>query len=554
MAQRIAQQNVVRRTRSFSVAALIGAVALVIAGCSTSTTQSENGAGGSDTLTVGTTDKVTVLDPAGAYNKGSSFIMTQVYPYLVEYQPGTPDIKPAIAESAEYVDPSTYQVKLKPGLKYANGHDLTSSDVKFSFDRQLNIKDVNGPSSLLSSLESVETPDDLTVNFKLSRENDQTFPLVLAGPAGPIVDEEVFSADELTSDQDIVDGKAFAGPYSITTYNFNQLVSLEANPDYAGTLGQAKTANVQIKYYSDPNNMKLDVQQGNTDVVYRSLSATDIEDLENDDSVTVHSGPGGEIRYIVFNFDTMPFGAKTSDPDPAKALAVRQAMADSIDREAISTDVYKGTYTPMFAFAPDGLPGADNQLKGLYGDGNGKPDAERAKQRLEDAGVQTPVEIQLQYNPDHYGPSSGDEYALVKKQLEDTGLFTVDLKSTEWVQYSKDRSADVYPVYQLGWFPDYADADNYLMPFFYNTPDSEAFLRNHFTDDAINEALEQQVSEEDADKRGQILVDIQKDLAQQLPTLPLLQGAQIAVSGNDVQGVDSTLDVSFQVRLALLSK
>ena len=93
------------------------------------------------------------------------------------------------------------------------------------------------------------------------------------------------------------------------------------------------------------------------------------------------------------------------------------------------------------------------------------------------AGVETPVQLNLQYNSDdHYGPSSGDEYALVKSQLEADGLFAVDLQSTEWVQYSEDRTADVYPAYQLGWFPDYSDADNYLTPFFLK----ENFLGNHY--------------------------------------------------------------------------
>ena len=54
----------------------------------------------------------------------------------------------------------------------------------------------------------------------------------------------------------------------------------------------------------------------------------------------------------------------------------------------------------------------------------------------------------------------------MKEQLEKSGLFTVDLKSTEWTTYTKERRADAYPVYQLGWFPDYSDADNYLTPFF----------------------------------------------------------------------------------------
>ena len=76
------------------------------------------------------------------------------------------------------------------------------------------------------------------------------------------------------------------------------------------------------------------------------------------------------------------------------------------------------------------------------------------------------MQLTLQYRPTTTARRSGDEYALIKSQLENSGLFKVNLQSTEWVQYSKDRVKDVYPAYQLGWFPDYSDADNYLTPFF----------------------------------------------------------------------------------------
>ena len=83
----------------------------------------------------------------------------------------------------------------------------------------------------------------------------------------------------------------------------------------------------------------------------------------------------------------MPFGAKTAEADPAKALAVRQAMADLVDREAIAKQVYKGTYLPLYSYVPAGLPGAAEPLKSMYGDGNGGPDADKAKSVLKDAGV-----------------------------------------------------------------------------------------------------------------------------------------------------------------------
>ncbi len=166
-------------------------------------------------------------------------------------------------------------------------------------------------------------------------------------------------------------------------------------------------------------------------------------------------------------------------------------------------------------------------LKPVYGDGSGGPSADKAKQTLQAAGVTTPLEIHLQYNPEHYGSGSADEYGMIKDQLEASGLFKVDLQSTEYVQYSKDRVADVYPMYQLGWFPDYSDADNYLTPFF----SKNNFLANHYDNPAVQKLITEQVGDHrqggpDQDHRAD-----PDDVAKDLSTLPLLQGAQVAVVG-----------------------
>lgn len=546
-------------TRSRTAGALAGAAALTlaVAGCASTDEPGDGDAtgtdgattsSGSDTILIGTTDKITTIDPAGSYDNGSFAVMNQVYPFLLNTPYGSPDVEPDIAESAEFVSPSEYQVVLKEGLTFANGNALTASDVKFTFDRMVGINDVNGPASLLYNLDSVDVVDDLTVVFNLKSENDQVFPQILSSPAGPIVDEDVFAADALTPDQEIVDGQAFAGQYTIAAYDFNNVIEYTAFDGYQGLLGPAETETVIVNYYADASNLKLEVQEGQIDVAHRSLSATDIEDLQGSEDVTVHEGPGGEIRYIVFNFNTQPYGAATAEADPAKALAVRQAVASLIDRAELSEQVYKGTYMPLYSYVPDGLTGATESLKDLYGDGAGGPDAAAAAQLLEDAGVTTPVALNLQYSDDHYGPSSGDEYALIKSQLEADGLFSVNLQTTEWVQYSKDRSSDVYPAYQLGWFPDYSDADNYLTPFFL----IENFLANHYENQEVNDLiLEQAVTVDPAERQAKI-EEIQDKVAQDLSTVPYLQGAQVAVAGNDVDGV--TLDASFKFRYGTLTK
>ncbi|PJJ72051.1 peptide/nickel transport system substrate-binding protein [Diaminobutyricimonas aerilata] len=537
-----------RRAAGRAGAVGIAALTLVLAGCAAGGGQ-ESGGSGDNVILIGTTDKVTTLDPAGSYDNGSLAIQTQVFPYLLNSPYGSPDVEPDIAESAEFTSPTEYTVVLKEGLKWANGNDLTASDVKFTFDRQLAIADENGPSSLLYNLASTEAVDDTTVVFTLKTPNDQVFPQILSSFPGAIVDEDVFSPDSITPDEEIVDANAFAGQYVITSYDFNSTVEFEPYEDYQGLLGPAENDGVVLSVYADSSNLKLDVQEGEIDVAHRSLAPTDIEDLRGQDGVKVHDGPGGETRYIVFNFNTMPYGATTPEADPAKAQAVRQAAAALVDREAIAEQVYKGTYTPLYSFVPEGFTGATEPLKELYGDGEGGPDADQAAQILADAGVETPVQLSLQYNSDdHYGPSSADEYALVKSQLDESGLFEVDLQSTEWVQYSKDRTADVYPAYQLGWFPDYSDADNYLTPFFLK----ENFLANHYDNPQVNDLILQQAVTPDTAERTALIEQIQQLEAEDLSTLPLLQGAQIAVAGTDIDGV--TLDASFKFRYASLTR
>src|ERR1700712_331325 len=513
------------------VLAVIGvgaAVALVLAGCA-------GGKGGTSSsvaksLIVGTTDVVTFLDPAGSYDNGSLAVQTQVFPYLFDSPVGSSTPTPDMAQSGKFTTPTTFTVKLKKGLTFANGHKRTSSDVKFSFDRQTKIADPNGPSYLLGNVDSVSAPDPLTVVFKLKAANDQTFVGVLSSPAGPIVDEQSFSADKVTPDATIVKDKAFAGQYSISSYNFNNLVKFSAFKNYKGNKGIAKTKTIVLKYYTSASNLKLDVQQGDIDVAYRSLSATDIASLKADKKVRVHLGPGGELRYIVFNFNTMPYGATTSTPDAKKALAIRQAAADLVDRQAIATQVYKGTYTPLYTYVSKGLSGSTDVLKSLYGDGKGGPDADKAKAVLAAAGVPTPVNLSLQYVQDgHYGPSSADEYGLIKSQLNTENIFNINLKSTEYVTYSKQRTADTYPAYQLGWFPDYSDADNYLTPFF----TANNFLVNHYNNTAVQAEIAKEATETDPAARKSEIEDIQKLVAGDLSTLPLLQGSQVAIAGAD---------------------
>ena len=539
-----------KTAKALTVLALSGALALTACGratppantdtssTDTSTSTSTNTGTTSNSLIVGTTDQVTTIDPAGSYDHGSLMVEVQVYQFLYSFVPGSNVPTPDAAQSCSFTQPTVFSCTLRDGLKFVNGDPLTSASVKFSFDRILTINDPNGPASLLENLDTIDTPDALTVNFNLKNPNDQTFAQVLATSAGPIVDEKVMSATALTPDNDIVAAKAFSGPYTITSYNQNDTIVFAPNPDYVGNAPAVANTGVTLKNFTDDTNLKMSISNGDIDVAYRSLTPTDIQSLQSDSNVKVWQAKGGEIRYITFNLKTMP-----GDTD-AQKFAIRQAVAASIDRDALSTNVYKGQYTKLCSYVPDGYVGANTAVCDAY-----PLDATAAAKYLSDAGVTTPVTLNMQYNPDHYGSSSDQEYGLIKQQLEATGLFKVALQATAWVTYSKERTQDAYPVFQMGWFPDFPDADNYLSPFF----TANSFLAQHFDQPDIQQMIAQEVSETDATARTTEIQNIQATLAQKyLPTLPLLQGSQWAVARTNVSGV--SLGVSENLLFVSLTK
>jgi peptide/nickel transport system substrate-binding protein len=538
-----------RGTAIVAVSAIAG---VALAACGSGKSDDAAGSG----IVVGTTDKVVSIDPAGSYDNGSLNVQTQVFQYLLNFPEGSTELTPDAADKCDFDTPTTYVCTIKPGLKFANGHALTASDVAFSFKRIVEIADPSGPSSLLGAMKSVEATDDSTVTFTLNAANDQTFPQILVTSAGPIVDEETYPADKVLDDDAAVKANGFSGPYTITKYSKNQLAEFKANPDYDGTYGKASTDQVTMKYYAKAENLKLDIKNKDIDVAFRSLTPTDIADLDKTDGIKVFTGAGGELRYITFNLKTMP------GDDKEQKLAIRQAMAASVDRAELAKQVYKDTFTPAYSMVPDGQAGATEAFKDAYGDA---PDKAKAQKLLDDAGVKTPVTIKLQYNPDHYGSSSDQEYNAVKRQLEASGLFNVDLQSTEWVTYSEEYNADAYPVFQLGWFPDFPDADNYLSPFLapYDTKKKKSgnFTNSHYNDEAtefadptMTKLLDDERTDGDKASREATLKEIQDRVATEVPYLPLLTGSQVAIGVDGVKGLDKTLDASFKFRFTSLSK
>ncbi|MFD7624720.1 ABC transporter substrate-binding protein [Streptomyces sp. NPDC059851] len=519
------------------LAAPLGAAtaAALLSGCgSTDGPAAEGGKG----VVMGISDKVKSVDPASGYDPGSWLLFNNVFQSLLSFPKGgtTPEPDAAQACNFEGGDSKVYKCTLRAGLKFSNGHALTSKDVKFSFERTLKINDPNGPAVMLSSIAGIDTPDEKTVVFRL-KTSDATFPSKIASGAGSIVDSSEYPADKLRSDNKAIG----SGVYKLDSMN-EKSANFSVNEAYTGK-AKAKNTGVTLKFFNhDQAALKKVLESGDVDFAFRGLAAKDIASLSStktgNNKVEVVQGTGAEVQHLVFNMKD----------EVAGKLPVRKAIAYLVDREALVKDVYEGTATSLYSVIPAGIGSHTTAFFDRYG---GSPQPKKAEAVLRAAGIKDKVKITLYSTPARYGPATDQEMQLIAKQLNDSGLFEAEVKSVEYEQYEKDIEAGKYGVYVRGWVPDFPDADNFTQPFF--GPDN--VLRNNYDNKEITGSIiPATASKADRTAATPDYSRLQDIVADEIPLLPLWQSKQYAVTRQNVTGLQWSLDASTVFRFWEIAK
>ncbi|MFE9258702.1 ABC transporter substrate-binding protein [Streptomyces sp. NPDC006879] len=525
------------KTRNQWLAAPLGAVlaATVLSGCGT---EKDAAAGAGGAMLMGMSDEVKATDPATGYDPGSWLLFNNVYQSLLSFPKGGTTPVPDAAENCAFEggNSTVYRCTLRSGLTFSNGNDLTAKDVKYSFERTLKINDENGPAVMLASIKSIDTPDDKTVVFHL-KSSDATFPSKIASGAGSIVDHTEYPADELRTD-----GKAIgSGVYKLDSYGEQEAV-FSVNEKYKGG-AKPKNKGVTLKFFkNDEENLKAALEDGDIDFAFRGLAAKDIAALgkggSNEANLDVIQGTGAEVEYLVFNVKA-PIVSQ---------LPVRKAIAYLIDREALVSEVYHDTVTPLYSMIPSGIAAHNTAFFDRYGD---SPKPDQAKQVLRKAGITDKVKLTLWSTPTRFGPSTDQEFALIAKQLNSSGLFDAEVKSVDYEKYEKDISAGKYGVYVKGWVPDYPDPDNFTQPFF----GKGNVLDNNYDNSTITGQIIPKTSAlSDRSAAETDFGKLQDIVADELPVIPLWQSKSYAVSRENVSGLQWSLDASTVFRFWEISK
>jgi len=223
-----------------------------------------------------------------------------------------------------------------------------------------------------------------------------------------------------------------------------------------------------------------------------------------------------------------------AEAGPLWTPAIKQAFAAAIDREVLVDRVFEGRNIPAYHMVPVGYPYATEPFLDAYG----TRDLDLAIELLEGEGytADSPLEFDFWYPPEHYGTTTADVVQVLVEQLEETGLMKINLKTQNWAEYVDSFvEGTAFPVFILGWFPDFSDPDNWLTPFAscLQSPDNGV----NFCDEKMDDLLLRAASSSDAAERTALYQELGDYYAEQVPTLPLFWEPEFVTYRDGVEGV-----------------
>ncbi|MFZ0549118.1 MAG: ABC transporter substrate-binding protein [Candidatus Promineifilaceae bacterium] len=492
-----------------------------------------------DELVIGMAGELADMDPAAREPdligwEVKSNTMSGLYMY-----DGENNLLPILAADMPTIseDGLEYTIPLRSNLIFPDGSDLTAEDVKFSVLRaarlgnvQVNgyLKDANDDG--FADEDSIQLPDAQHVKFVL-QEPIGYFPSLLATPPYFVVSEDCFPAgfDATTTCGGL-------GKYTVLDWQPGVQMQLRANPDYPGAAPAFE--NLQLRFYSDPAQMRLSLENNAIDIAWTGLPISDAQALRNTAGFTYWEGPAAFKSYLVFE----------QSEDPWDNARMREAISFAVDREALAAEVFNNVRRPLYSPIPTGTPGqvATEATR----------DLSSAQAILMAVGYSpgNKLDMTIWYvNDGRYTPLEQAYAEALAAQIEETDLIDVTVEGAPWAVFRPQSLACEYPAYLLGWPSSgqpaaYLDALSWMEYFITNTDQ----ICSNYESPAMDALLESARAETDTAARLEIYRQIQELWAREYPTLDLTEEPRYLLSADDVQNV--TIDAMGLLHYDLLTK
>ncbi len=463
-------------------------------------------------LKYGTDAEPVGLDPHTVSSTSSIRIFRQIYDTLIDVDTEMNFI-PSLAESWEQPDDLTYIFKLREGVKFHNGREMTAEDVKYSFERVLNPDTAAIGKSYYDSINTIEVVDTYTVKFTL-KEPFAPFMTNLTSLYGAIVPKEV-----VEENGNLMQKACGTGPFMLKEWIPDNKVILEKNPDYF-VEGEPRLDAIEYYVMTDESARVAALRTGSVDVI--KLPASSIPLVEGNADINILEYQSNDYSYVGFNLDL----------DKFKDVRVRQAISLAINRQEIIDLVYDGN-AKVTGFVPEAMGrwAIDFQAEELY-----NQNIEKAKQLMAEAGYADGFETTIAVGLLDDINATGE---ILQKQLEQIGIKATiqNLESGQYVDAWKNRTHEM----MVGRNGAGTDPNRAVAFFFSSTGSANVW---GYSNPEVDELCNQGKVTVDEAERETIYKEAQKLIVNDVPNLFIASPMEYYFARKNVLGfVPTTFDI-----------
>jgi len=454
-------------------------------------------------LKIGLASEPTSIDPHFHNLTPNNALARHLFDSLVDTDTNQKLI-PGLAVSWKAINDTTWEIKLREGVKWHDGSPFTADDVVFTFDRAVNVP--NSPSSFGTYIKgkTAEKVDDLTVHIKTAKPyplmpNDLSTFVIVSKKNG-----------EGASTEDYNSGKVAigTGPFKFKEYVPGDRIVYVRNDDYWGDKPAWETLTLKpVK--SSPSRVAA-LLAGDVDMI-EQVPTTDIERLKKEPKVELSQGVSNRVIYLHLDHarDDSPFvkGADGSAiKNPLKDKRVRMAISKAINRDAIVERVMEGVAIKAGQLLPEGFFGVSPNLKPVDYDPDG------AKKLLAEAGLKDGFQLTIHGPNDRY-INDAKICEAVAQMLTRVGIKTevVTMPRSVYFKRASRGGPDKTPEFSfilVGWGAGSGEASSPLKSLLHTYDKDRGFgasNRGRYSNPEVDKLLEEALATVDDAKRQDLL-------------------------------------------------
>jgi peptide/nickel transport system substrate-binding protein len=485
-------------------------VAAVLAACGS--TPSRSGV-----ITLAVLSSPNSLDPRIGSDETSQRVHQLIYDNLLALDDQL-RVTGGLASSWQQIDPLTYVVHLRKGVRFHDGRELTAEDVVYTFGSFIDPAFVSPRKGAYRSLDRVDAIDAYTVRFAL-KEPFGSFPIQLVMPVVP-----------RGAGAGLRDRPIGTGPYRFISMAVDDHVTTTAFAEYFR--GTPANDGVVLKVVPDEIMRALELRKGTIDMVVNDLSPDVVHQLAEEQSVAVAESPGTDYAYV---------GINLRDPI-LKDRRVRHALGYAIDRQAIVDHLRRGLARPAVGILPPVSWAFDDQVfQFTY-------DPATACALLDEAGYR---------DPDGDGPEprlrlslkvSTNEFirlqaAVIQQNLERVGI-ELDVRSYEFATMYADVLKGNFQLFTLQWVG-VSDPDMLRRVFHSRQMPPNGFNRGYYENPDVDRLIDAAMAATTDQDRRRLYGQAQRVIAEDAPYISLWYKTNVAVAGRHIEGVRLTPSAEF---------